>query len=115
MTTTTTTVITDALALAESQNIDTDALTAYIEDVLGTTYASNYTDADALLDSFNEAYQGQHDSLADYAEQLLADSGILRDVPDTLRAYIDYEAYGKDMELSGDVTCVSGYVFRTDC
>ena len=46
---------------------------------------------------------GEWDSLAHWAEIFLEDTGQLRGVPENLRSYIDFERYGKDAELSGDI------------
>ncbi|MCH6256472.1 antirestriction protein ArdA [Puniceicoccaceae bacterium K14] len=47
-----------------------------------------------------ENHMGCHKSLADYAEELTTNC---MEVPQNLAFYIDYEAMGRDMELSGDV------------
>ena len=67
-------------------------------------------------DAFEDAYQGEWDSLEAYAGELLEDTGLLAEVPESLRGYIDVEAYARDMELNGDVYTVSAggsavYVF----
>ena len=68
------------------------------------------TDRDeATSDAFAEAYCGQFDSVADYAEQLVADvegdEVLEKTIPEWLQPYvaIDYEALGGDMELGGDI------------
>lgn len=48
-----------------------------------------------------ENYQGEHISLAMYAEQLTEDCGP--EIPDNIAFYIDYDAMGRDMEMSGDI------------
>jgi antirestriction protein len=52
-----------------------------------------------------EAYQGEFDSLTDYAEQIIDEcySDVVKDLPDFIRYHIDYEGIGHDMELSGDI------------
>ena len=37
------------------------------------------------------------------AEQFVDEMGLLSEIPENLQYYFDYEAYGRDMELSGDV------------
>ena len=56
-----------------------------------------------LAARFNDSYQGVFNSLEDWAEQYLEDSGALKDVPDLLRAYIDFESWAKDADLNGDI------------
>jgi antirestriction protein len=51
-------------------------------------------------------YQGGHDSLEAWAAQFLEDSGSLAEVPESLRGYIDFEAWARDAELGGDVFTV---------
>jgi len=56
------------------------------------------------LEDTNKAmdeYQGEHVSLAIYAQQLTEDCGT--EIPDNLSFYIDYDAMGRDMEMSGDI------------
>ena len=61
------------------------------------------------LKEFEEGYQGTWDSLAAYAEDFLDDLGVESQLeavtPEWLQPYvtIDYEAFGSDMELSGDI------------
>ena len=49
-----------------------------------------------------EHYQGEYDSLADYARQSIESSGST--IPENLAPYIDYERMGEDFRLSGDIT-----------
>ena len=48
-----------------------------------------------------EDYAGEHESLADYAEELTTETGT--EIPANLRNYIDWASMGQDMELNGDV------------
>lgn len=48
-----------------------------------------------------EDYAGEYTSLAEFAEQLTEDTGP--EIPDRLQHYIDWQAMGRDLELSGDV------------
>lgn len=50
-----------------------------------------------------ENYSGEYDSLEDYAQQYLEDTGALNEVPESLRYYFDFEKYARDLEISGDV------------
>ena len=43
-------------------------------------------------------------SLIDYATDFINDYGIIDCLPDNFKYYIDYEAYARDLELSGEVT-----------
>jgi antirestriction protein len=63
-------------------------------------------DGDADIDRAREAFAGKFDSEADWAEQWLTDTGGLEGVPEHLRNYIDFAAYGRDARLGGDMTFV---------
>jgi antirestriction protein len=58
---------------------------------------------DEAKEALEDNYAGVYDSLADYAESELEESGQLDRVPDFLRGYIDFESYASDLEMSGDV------------
>lgn len=60
--------------------------------------------ADNFEDWISDHFAGEADTLADFAEQLISDHGTLEGVPDELARYFDYEAYGRDMQLGGDIT-----------
>jgi antirestriction protein len=49
------------------------------------------------------------DNMADVAEQVIEATGILDNVPEHLRYYFDYEAYGRDLDIEGI------YVQMNDC
>ena len=71
-------------------------------------------DSTDLVD-FEDRYQGEYDDLKDYAYQFLNDTGMLSNLPENLQHYFDYESYGNDCEMSGDIssTTIGGklYVF----
>src|SRR5215831_4885887 len=53
-----------------------------------------HVDGDTDIETAREAFAGKFDSEADWAEQFLEDTGGLEGVPQHLRNYIDFEAYG---------------------
>ena len=55
------------------------------------------------LEEFEERYQGEYDSVEDYAQQFLEDTGAIASIPENLRYYFDYEKYANDLEISGDI------------
>lgn len=61
---------------------------------------------DADIDEAREAFGGKFNSEADWAESFLEDTNGLEGVPEHLRNYIDFEAYGRDARLGGDMTFV---------
>jgi antirestriction protein len=58
---------------------------------------------DDLVEMFTEAYMGEYDSLADYAETFTEDTGGLQELPEQFRYYIDWAAMGRDWRLGGDI------------
>ena len=60
-------------------------------------------DIDEAERMMEECYQGEWDSVADYAENLTRDS---HEIPDFLEYYIDWDRMARDMELGGDVFTV---------
>jgi antirestriction protein len=79
----------------------------------------------ADLERFQEQYEGHYESLAAYAEQLLADLNFLDELdtfeaklPQSLRPYVrlDIEAFALDLLYGGDIMTSEGdggiYVFR---
>ncbi len=60
---------------------------------------------------FENKYRGEYDSWADLAEQLLDETGELNEIPERLRGYFDYEAYGRDLRLGGDFCEHDGHYF----
>ena len=66
-------------------------------------YGGDIEDAESAL----ERYNGEYESLADFAEELTAST---TQIPETLKCYIDYKSMARDMELSGDVFSIeTGY------
>lgn len=50
-------------------------------------------------------------SMAEVAEQYADETGLLANIPDDLRYYFDFEAYGRDMEINGEfIETDSGYI-----
>lgn len=72
------------------------ALQAYLEQ-----YAN---DMEQALD---EVRQGNYtiyydcDDMSDVAYQVVNESGLLDGVPETIKGYFDYEAYGRDIDIEG--------------
>lgn len=50
-------------------------------------------------------------SMAEVAEMYAGETGLLYSMPDELRMYFDFEAYGRDMEINGHfIETDSGYI-----
>jgi antirestriction protein len=54
--------------------------------------------------TLQDCYHGQHDSLADYMEELTGESVT---IPEALRYYIDWEAMARDAEMNGEFFTVT--------
>ena len=60
---------------------------------------------------FEERYRGEYSSWTTLAEEILDETGELDEIPEHLRGYFDYEAYGRDLRLGGDFTEHDGHYF----
>ena len=64
----------------------------------------------ADFDEFDDAYLGGTTCEQAYAMGYVEDHGLLDGMPEDLRGYFDYSAYGRDLFLNG-LTLADGYVF----
>ncbi len=60
-------------------------------------------DIDQAEAAMRDCYHGRFTSLADYMEELIAETVT---IPDALRYYIDWQAMARDAELGGDLFTV---------
>ena len=63
-------------------------------------------DQGGTIEKARDAFMGKNTSEEDWAEEYLEESGVLAGVPESLRYYIDFEAYARDARLGGDVVFV---------
>jgi antirestriction protein len=77
--------------------------TPYLEHVGFPTDAGRVP---ALVAGFTESYRGAYESVEDWAEQYLEDTGLLQQMPESLRGYLDLESWADDAELNGDIFAV---------
>jgi len=61
------------------------------------------------LDAMREAYAGEFSTDAEFAEDFAEQCDLLSEVPENLRYYFDFEAYGRD--LMNDAWDFNGYYF----
>lgn len=71
-------------------------------------------DDKATVDAFVNCYIGEYLNRADFAEDWLENSGQLADVPEQLQAFINFDAYGRAMLLSGSMVEHDGFWFHND-
>ena len=58
-----------------------------------------YGDIDTTVTALENNYHGEHDSELDFATELFDDC-YLHDIPETLRYYVDYHAFARDLFIS---------------
>lgn len=95
--------MTDTTNIPEETAIELgDAWAAYV-----TCVGEHYADPD----DFDEAYEGHHGTMLDFAYSL-AESGVIEVNTDTLEErYFDWEAFARDLEH--DYSIERGFVFRS--
>lgn len=100
------------IRIGEYESIDTITELAQLALEHGRLGAEVYEYMGSVEDArrmHEEDYQGAWRSLADWAESFMEDTGGLDGMPENLRCYFDYKAFGRDAELGGDVV-----TFRVD-
>ncbi|MBI1392928.1 MAG: antirestriction protein ArdA [Alphaproteobacteria bacterium] len=70
---------------------------------LGAALFEHYGELQAAREAIEENYCGVYRALADYVEELTTET---TDIPENLRAYIDWDAMARDAELNGDLLTV---------
>ena len=67
---------------------------------------------DPKVEEAEEDYIGEFKDFTELAEHLVDETGVLSNAPTALVAYFDYEAYGRDIRLGGDVWEHNGFYFN---
>lgn len=67
---------------------------------------------DPKVEEAEEDYIGKFRNATELAEHLVDSTGVLSNAPTALVAYFDYEAYGRDLTLGGDVWENEGHYFN---
>ncbi len=75
------------------------------EDTVKATYLAEEQSylMDDILDRLDDVYLFEGTALA-YAENYLEDTGLLEQIPESLRFYFDTESFAHDLLLDGDIT-----------
>lgn len=72
-------------------------------------------DGTGAIDDFEERYCGHWDSFQEYANDYVDSTGLLREVPEHVTRYFDYEAHARDLQHDYTVVNAVGsgvYIFR---
>lgn len=91
------------IKISEYSGIDEIAAIAEAIEEHGEKFALVYDDLqsiDAAIEACTDRYYGEFDEVEDYAYDFLHDC---YEIPDYLENYIDYEAFGRDLQLGGDI------------
>jgi antirestriction protein len=101
-----------------SKYISEDGLTASFWDYLEAYNGTSNTEALEKFvsygynpEDFSSYYMGEYDNEQEYAEQLLAETGDLDQIPHHLRYYFDYESFARDLFIN-DYLFIDGSVFQ---
>lgn len=75
----------------------------------------SYEEAISIIN--NGEYRVYHNcfDMSEVAEQVVEECGYLDKVPEYLRNYFDYEAFGRDLEIEGSYVYVGGGVYIQIC
>lgn len=65
-----------------------------------------------FLCSAKEWYTKRSDDMYDVARYYIEETGALGEVPASLQNYIDYQAYGRDLDLSGTFISTNHGIFE---
>lgn len=69
-------------------------------------YLGGLEHLDEAREMLDDRYQGSFSSLAHWAEDFIEQTGALEGMPSDLQSYFNYEAYGRDADLGGDITVI---------
>ena len=83
--------------LAETlENLD-----EYEKEIVEAMISEGYTLEDAIDSKDNCIVYSDCEDMADVAEEYAGETGLLNSIPENLRSYFDFEAFGRDMSFEG--------------
>lgn len=74
-------------------------------------YCENMAYQDPQVSDAEECFAGEFKNSTEFAEWFADDTGLLNKMPDNLRFYFDFEAYGRDLVVGGDIWQENGFWF----
>lgn len=89
----------ELIEAADDRGLDADVVAAVVAHFSG--------DVSEAKDAIKDNYAGGFSSLTHYAEDYIESTGMLDGVNDTVARYFDFEAFGRDLELGGDVYTIN--------
>lgn len=63
------------------------------------------------IEKMEDDFIGEFDSATDFAYHYVDETGLLSDACKTISMYFDYEAFGRDLDMNGEVMSFRGYYF----
>ena len=105
----------DGLKVEEYDSIDDlnemaeelDNLNEYDKEVVNAMLSEGYNLEDAISGKDDCIVYYNCNDMADVAEQYAEETGLLDSIPENLRCYFDFEAYGRDMSFEGQFVFTS--------
>lgn len=90
-------------AVLDAADIPEDEMPAFLT-VWAGEHGSTVDELETLAGQWAELFGGYWDSAEDYAAEYVEDTGMLNEVPESLRCYFDMEAFARDLQLGGDIS-----------
>jgi len=109
----------DYLDIGEYDNLDrlneiaetVENLDDYEKDIVKALMNDGYSLEEALDKKDDVFFYPDCDNMTDVAYQYIEETGMLDNVPDHIKNYFDYEAFGRDMSFEGHwIATDNGYI-----
>lgn len=109
----------DYMEIGEYENLDelneiaetVEALDSYEMEIVKALMNDGYTLEQALDTKDDCIIYDNCDSMTEVAERYADETGLLDSIPDNLRYYFDFEAFGRDMSFDGHwIATDTGYI-----
>lgn len=101
----------EGLEVGEYDNIETlDSIMQEVDNLTDSellAFQAYLLNGSSLDEALEEVHQGNYtiyydcNDMSDVAYQVVNDCGLFDGVPEALKGYFDYEAYGRDMDIEG--------------